>query len=376
MELINQPHSATIGDKLKEILENNESRRFDIFYMIVAYVQESGVARLKHSIEKFKQSGGQVKAVVGISQKNTSAKGLRLLLPLCDEIYVYHNENPMETFHPKIYAFEKVEQKAIAFVGSSNLTGGGLYTNYEINSFEEYDLTDRIQASKFLEFKAMFNSYATPSDFSKRLDENLIAELLLKNYLKNDSERSSFISILRSRRSGSRDRIFGSKTFHAPRIPRAEIDIWDLKGDLIWKKPRLDASSVQRPISSGTAPTGGLRLTKAGWKVDGNLINQTRYFRMDLFGGFEWLQETASNGEITEVAKVSFAVKILGTDKGIHELKIRHKASWESLQGNYTTLISWGDLSRAIRDANLVGKQLLLYAPPEGETEPFFIEIV
>ncbi len=158
MKIINQPHSETLGEKLKEILENNIGRKFDIFYIMVAYVQESGVARLKQSIEKFKQSGGQVKAVVGISQKNTSAKGLKLLLPLCDEIYVYHNENPMETFHPKVYAFEKEGQKAIVFVGSSNLTGGGLYINYEINSFEEYDLTDRTQLGNFSEFKSMFDS--------------------------------------------------------------------------------------------------------------------------------------------------------------------------------------------------------------------------
>ena len=373
MKILNQPHSSKIGDELKRILENNDKNGFETFYIIVAYIQESGVIRLKPSIEKFRQTGGKVKAVVGISQKNTSAKGLKILLPLCNEIYVYHNENPMETFHPKVYAFEKSEEKAIVFVGSSNLTGGGLYVNYEINSYEEYDLKDKNQSDNFSEFKSIFNSYATLSDFSKKLDQNLINELLQKNYLKDDSEKKSFLSAIRSRRFGSRDRLFGSKTFHAP--PITKEDIWNLKGELIWKKTKLFGSDVQRPISSGSAPTGGVRLTQSRWKVDGEVINQTKYFRMGLFGGFDWIQET-SHGEITEVAKVVFNVKILGVDKGIYEVKIRHKPSWEADQKNYTTLISWGEISKTIRDANLVGKQLLLYAPPEGETEPFFIEIV
>lgn len=93
MKLLDQPHRQVVGDKLKEILSNNAEYGFDTFYILVAYVKTSGVSRLQSEIEQFKSSGGQVKAVVGIGQKNTSIQGLQQLLPLCDNISIYHNEN-------------------------------------------------------------------------------------------------------------------------------------------------------------------------------------------------------------------------------------------------------------------------------------------
>jgi hypothetical protein len=70
-----------------------------------------------------------------------------------------------------------------------------------------------------------------------------------------------------------------------------------------------------------------------------------------------------------------FHVQILGTDYGLHELSISHKPSGEAGQGNYTTMLHWKDLGEIVRDMNLIGKTFKLYAPPHGQTEPFFIEI-
>ena len=45
----------------------------------------------------------------------------------------------------------------------------------------------------------------------------------------------------------------------------------------------------------GTAPTGGLRLTQAGWKVRGAVIDQTTYFRENVFSGSSWRSVNATN---------------------------------------------------------------------------------
>ena len=92
MDLFNQPHKKVIGDKLKDLLNQSDENRFDIFYIMVAYVKASGLSRIQSDIERFKSSGGHVKAVVGVGQRNTSIQGLQLLLQLCDEAYIYHNE--------------------------------------------------------------------------------------------------------------------------------------------------------------------------------------------------------------------------------------------------------------------------------------------
>lgn len=142
-------------------------------------------------------------------------------------------------------------------------------------------------------------------------------------------------------------------------------------GRLLWEKPKLDASSVLHTSRSGTHAVGACRLTKAGFKVDGELIDQTTYFRHDVFGAFTWEDVTAKSERIW----VEFDVTILGKRLGIRTLQIRHKPSGEAGQHNYTTSLHWGKLGKTVRDMDLVGKRLCLYAPAKGTKEPFFLEI-
>ena len=123
---------------------------------------------------------------------------------------------------------------------------------------------------------------------------------------------------------------------------------------------------------AGTHTTSALRLVQAGWEVDGEIIDQTTYFRR-LFNGFEWT--VVHEKPFRETTSVLFNVKILGEDKGQHRLTIRHNPSGEAGQGNNTTTISWGELATEIRRTDLRGTNFYLYAPPGGKNEPFFIEI-
>jgi hypothetical protein len=141
-------------------------------------------------------------------------------------------------------------------------------------------------------------------------------------------------------------------------------------GNLLWQKTRLPASDVQRQIGN---VTGGLRLTKAGWEVGGNLIDQTTYFRNDIFGHLVW--SAWKTKPYSEKAQTKFDVYLLGQSYGIHELMISHKPSGEAGQHNYTTILHWGDLAETIRELNLVGKTFKLYSPSKDQIEPFIITV-
>jgi hypothetical protein len=122
-----------------------------------------------------------------------------------------------------------------------------------------------------------------------------------------------------------------------------------------------------------TAPTGGLSLTQAGWHDKNRVIDQTIYFRFDLFGNFIWKQaRPAYNVEITEA---TFCVKIAGKDIGKYPLTLRYNPKWEAGQNNYTTILSWGALSNIITNSSLVGKYISIYDPPASKNEPFYLEI-
>lgn len=144
------------------------------------------------------------------------------------------------------------------------------------------------------------------------------------------------------------------------------------RGPVIWRKT-LAASDVQRQAGN---PTGGVRLTQARYTTTtGQRIDWTTYFRNDLFGRFPWaVLRTGRNAR--EGTTVEFSLEVLGQNWGTHRLDISHKPSGEAGQSNYTTILHWGVLSAQVRDANLARRQLTLYGPGPGTTEPFFIEIV
>ena len=137
-----QPFGFRLGDQL----ELEFARRvWTRSWLVSAFVRVSGIARLEPAITAFRGNGGTVRAVVGVDQKGTSTEGLRVLLATVDEAWVFHNPGP-STFHPKVYAFDSA-RTSIAFVGSNNLTAGGLYVNTEASVLLRYDKRNRVDAA-------------------------------------------------------------------------------------------------------------------------------------------------------------------------------------------------------------------------------------
>lgn len=141
-------------------------------------------------------------------------------------------------------------------------------------------------------------------------------------------------------------------------------------GPLLWRKPSLSATDAQRQTGHRT---GSMRLTQAGWKIDGTVIDQTAYFREDVFGDLDW--GVGSEDPYREDARAMFNITVRGRSLGTHELRITHKPSGEAGQGNYTTSLHWEEVSELIRELDVEGDRFELYGPPPGEREPFFVVI-
>lgn len=117
MFIINQPFQGQLGDLLISELKNDYTN----FTIFSAFAKNSGVLRLKESIENFKTNGGYVKAFIGIDLDGTSYEALLNLYSLCNELYVIHSENFSTTYHSKIYLMEN-SSAAWCAIGSNNLT--------------------------------------------------------------------------------------------------------------------------------------------------------------------------------------------------------------------------------------------------------------
>jgi hypothetical protein len=128
-----------------------------------------------------------------------------------------------------------------------------------------------------------------------------------------------------------------------------------------WFK-RLSASDAQHPPREDSNPTGKLRLTQAGLGID-----QTTFFRRELFGAANWRGVAMDRGQM-DVADVTFdEVVIDGVNHGPLTLRIDH-ADWrEAGQGNVTTVLAWGPtLGALLRQENYTDHYVVMSQSGDG----------
>lgn len=139
-----------------------------------------------------------------------------------------------------------------------------------------------------------------------------------------------------------------------------------MEKQLVWKK-KLSRTDAQRQKGN---QTGDLRLTQANFKQRGRVIDQTKYFRYEVFAEGDWNEPNKPpqgiKGAYTyrEVATILFRVNIEGERRTrLCYLDVSHKKSGEAGQGNYTTGIRWGAvLTHVLRERiDVSGMFLELY---------------
>jgi len=251
MEIKGQPHNASLGDELETLLVESS---YDHCYIISAYVKVSGVSRIEPYLDNFRNSGGSVSLVAGIDHKITTKQALEMLLPVVDDFFVFHSESFSQTFHPKVYAIEQDDVQAVLFVGSNNLTAGGLYTNYEAFSKFVFDLRRAEDVELFADFKTMFEQYSNPdSDLCTEVDQSIIDELANGGYLGDESSTGEQVADWAAQ-NRSRERMFGTEQFQPPpaqsvTISPGEVPELSSAGEGFWKK--LSNNDVSLSSSPG-----------------------------------------------------------------------------------------------------------------------------
>lgn len=386
-----QPSDVRMGEIINSLL-SSENPFYNKVWLISAFASAQAVDRLAENLIASKNRGAQISIIVGIDVKSTSAEALQRINYLEVSSKLVHNARRGHTFHPKIYLFEATNLRAELFVGSSNLTDGGLYTNYEASTQTTFEFPQDIDA--YNEILTSLDRYLNPQGNTTQVLNNELIDILIRRG-EVPSEREINENQRRSLRAQDRSDSpvspFGveiisrpSRTRRSTNVPPEEPIVvnsyepepyelstsQDELRNLVWQKTNIPASDVQRQEGN---VTGGLRLTQARWVIDGERIDQTTYFRHVVFGNLTWREwRTSPPSERTEA---DFEIYILGENYGLHQLMISHKPSGEAEQNNYTTMLHWGELGNTIRDLNLIGRTFSLFAPPEGETEPFTIQI-
>ena len=160
MSFFAQPSDThRLGDFLKEELSNE----WDRFRAAVAFVKRSGTKHISTELLSFSKTK-PVEIIAGIDHFGSSAEGLNDLLQAVQpngKVLILHNELPF-TFHPKVFLFTN-SVRAVAIVGSGNLTEGGLHTNYEAGLRLELELSNQYHAAIHNDINATLDRWADPS---------------------------------------------------------------------------------------------------------------------------------------------------------------------------------------------------------------------
>lgn len=197
----------------------------------VAFLKLSGVQHIAQALRQFVEDGGAVRMTVGVDCRGTSFEGLRALLDAIQdhgEIWVFHNETD-STFHPKVFLFSS-DQAAHVYVGSGNLTEGGLFTNYEAGLRVELDLTTPSDREIYDELVRELESWTEErSGTAHRLSDLMLARLVALGYVPLEREAAETEEEPTGTRRGARQGGQGEKLFAAvgvkpaPKRPATQV---------------------------------------------------------------------------------------------------------------------------------------------------------
>ncbi|MDR0586829.1 MAG: phospholipase D family protein [Treponema sp.] len=135
-----------LSDVLKS--ELTESTKVQI---AVAFLRRTGIDEIYKSLDyALRRNNAQIEIIVGLDFRTTDSNALFALKEIENKqknfkFYCFgdkrDNYNDL-VFHPKMYLFETSlsrNTKYTSIIGSSNLTGGGLTSNFEVNSIFRED---------------------------------------------------------------------------------------------------------------------------------------------------------------------------------------------------------------------------------------------
>ena len=137
--IIDQPLGGKTGDRLRALLQDAVSGKYDEVVFLSAFAKRAGIIRLQPALDALKASTSTLTSIVGFDHNGTSREAVELLSNLSDRFFIVHSTRPDVTFHPKAYLF-KGPTLASLLIGSSNFTAGGLFSNMELGVELAYDL--------------------------------------------------------------------------------------------------------------------------------------------------------------------------------------------------------------------------------------------
>jgi HKD family nuclease len=357
------------------LIDNFSNKNFNSFTAISAFATLSGINGVSNLISKATHLKKNL-VVVGVNEKVTSKEALEELLNIKNtKSYVFFGNNN-SIFHPKIYLFEG-DKNSILIIGSSNLTGRGLFTNIETSI--QVTIDNNIDKDKKVieQLKEYFNGIFEKTDSNLNIiTKELINDLVKSGIVPTEAEQKENLAKSKKLSSEVKDdfisKIFPKRTMakipkeffkkadtKKPAIKLTKFDI--KKSKLLWQSGKLTERDLNIPKGTKTNPTGSMHFKK-GLNIG---IDQRHFFRDIIFRDLIWELNKNSKSTHYERAKAQFKIIVNDIDYGVFILTLKHNTNTKSktyLQNNSMTSLIWGEAKPIIAKEELIGCNASLYS--------------
>jgi hypothetical protein len=385
-------HESSLYRFLQGALSRPSARRLTV---VTAWVKSSGLEYVDPLLAAFHRRGGRSRLITGVDAGIATVEGLRLAVGTFTRSYVVRDAGGgvERTFHPKVYLVSGTERQEL-LVGSSNLTAGGMWANYEASLHLDVLLGDA-RGEAVIRDVLTFTARLLRDPTCRRLDESLIGQLQADPQIAFSAESRG---LARSRATGRPDSesrsVFGTATHEfataPPRVRLRPEPEGPLEGHAAishpsppsapstvvsrWRK-RLSLSDAQRNLGHRTHE---LKLTQ----FDAPIAHEI-WFRYTLFDTADWSvtvvegrHARARGGGMKapprkyekHTATVNFDVMIDGEHLDRVPLEVTHAPARISTQSNVPTVLHWGSLQHRLEwQQNLSGRYVLLERTAEDD---------
>lgn len=184
---------------------------------VSAFVSVQTIMRMKRQILGLKESGSNIRFVLGIDLSGTSREVLAELLGWGIDVRIIKHRIPRHTFHPKLYLFEWPD-RATVIIGSNNMTEGGFFGNYEGAVCITYSLPGEDEA--FGDARGQLDRFLQPDGPTVyKLTEKFLAELIGRRVIPAESESRKALDTAAKTEAAPKQKgqpIFGKEDFASP----------------------------------------------------------------------------------------------------------------------------------------------------------------
>jgi hypothetical protein len=220
VDYIAQP-DVQLGKVLLGMLDADPPANRIIF--VSAFVGLQTVMRVKHQVLGLRESGIDIRFVLGIDLDGTSQEVLRELLDWGIDTRIVKHRIPGHTFHPKLCLFEWPD-RAIIIIGSNNITEGGFFGNYEGAALITYQLPE--DAEDYTLACAKLHRFLEPEGpVTYNLTADFLDQLISRKEIPSEAEARKGRDVAAKNRKGAgkKGSMFGTENIEPPPPLSAEL---------------------------------------------------------------------------------------------------------------------------------------------------------